>query len=123
VDLRSKATPDVCTPAVYDGKLFALHGDPPTGPTLTCLDPKTGAKKWQGNLDERVVVRASPTVADGKIYIINEKGTVFVCSAGDKFEQISKIPMGGAEGTRASIAVSEGQLFIRTTEALFCVGK
>jgi outer membrane protein assembly factor BamB len=118
-----KRTPDVCTPALYEGKLFVLHGDPPTGPTLTCLDPKTGVKKWQGNLDERVVVRASPTVADGKIYIINEKGTVFVCSAGDQFQILSKIPMGGGEGTRASIAISDGQLFIRTTEALICVGK
>jgi hypothetical protein len=27
------------------------------------------------------------------------------------------------EGTRSSIAVSDGQLFIRTTAKLFCIGK
>lgn len=115
-----KQTPDVCTPAFYDGKLFVLNGDKQT---LTCLDPKTGAKKWQGNLGERTVIRSSPTVADGKVYIMNEKGTVFVCSAGDEFKVLATIPMGGAEGSRSSIAVSNGQLFIRTTEALHCIGK
>ena len=115
-----KKTPDVCTPALYDGKLFALDGD---SQTLTCLDPKSGAKKWQGNLGERTVIRASPTAADGKIYIMNEKGTVFVCGTGDEFKLLATIPMGGAEGARSSIAASNGQLFIRTTEKLFCVGK
>ena len=115
-----KKTPDVCTPLFYEGKLFLLDGD---SQTLTCLDPKTGQKKWQGQLGERVVIRASPTGADGKIYIVNEKGTVFVCGAGDEFKVLATIPMGGAEGTRSSVAISDGQLFIRTTEKLFCVGK
>ena len=65
----------------------------------------------------------SPTVADGKLYIMDEKGTVFVCGTGDEFQQLAKIEMGDAEGSRASIAVSQGQLFIRTTQALYCVGK
>ncbi|MDB6152557.1 MAG: Pyrrolo-quinoline quinone [Chthoniobacteraceae bacterium] len=113
-----KKTPDVCTPVFYDGKLFVLDGD---SQTLTCLDPKSGAKKWQGNLGDRMVIRSSPTAADGKIYIINEKGTVFVCSAGDEFKLLATIPMGGSEGTRSSIAISNGQLFIRTTNALHCI--
>ncbi|HEY2341792.1 MAG TPA: PQQ-binding-like beta-propeller repeat protein, partial [Chthoniobacteraceae bacterium] len=115
-----KKTPDVCTPAVFDGKLFALDGD---SSTLTCLDPKTGQKKWQGNLGDRTVIRSSPTAADGKLYIINEKNTVFICSTGDSFEILSKISMGDAEGTRASIAVADKDLYIRTPATLYCVGK
>jgi outer membrane protein assembly factor BamB len=117
-----KKTPDVCTPAYYKGKLFVLEGD---SGTLTCLDPKTGEKKWQGTLGEapRVTIRASPTVADGKIYIINEKGTVFICGTGDEFQLLKTIPMGDAEGTRACIAISNKQLFIRTTQNLYCVGQ
>jgi len=118
VDDRS--APDVCTPAYYNGKLFVLNGD---SKTLICLDPKTGEKKWQGALDTKMVIRASPTVADGKVYIIDEKGTVFVCGTGDEFQLLATIPMGDAEGSRASIAVSQGQLFIRTTQALYSVGK
>lgn len=115
-----KKTPDVCTPAVYKGKLFVLDGD---SQTLTCMDPKTGEKKWQGNLGERGVIRSSPTAADGKIYIISEKNTVFVCSAGDEFKVLHTTSLGDAEGTRASIVTSEGNLLVRTTEHLYCVGK
>ncbi len=118
--LEDRSSPDVCTPAVYDGKLFNLNGD---SKTLICLDPKTGERKWEGKLDTKMVIRSSPTVADGKVYIIDEKGTVFVCSAGDEFKVLATIPMGDAEGTRATIAVSGGQLFIRTTQAVYCVGK
>jgi outer membrane protein assembly factor BamB len=118
--IDDKTAPDVCTPAYYQGKLFVLNGD---SKTLFCLDPKTGEKKWQGALDTRMVIRGSPTAADGKLYIMDEKGAVFVCGTGDEFQQLAKIEMGDAEGSRASIAVSQGQLFIRTTQALYCVGK
>jgi len=115
-----RKTPDVCTPALYQGKLLVLDGD---SHTLTCLDPKTGTKKWQGELPLRDTVRSSPTAADGKLYILTEKGNVIICGAGDEFKVIGTIPMGDAEGTRSAIAVSDGQLFIRTTQALYCVGK
>ena len=118
--LDEKKTPDVCTPAFYEGKLFSLDGD---SQTLTCLDPATGKTKWQGNLGERVVIRSSPTVADGKVYIVNEKGTVFVCGAGDEFKLLSTIPMGGGDATRSTIAVASGQLFIRLSDRIVCVGK
>jgi outer membrane protein assembly factor BamB len=108
-----KKTPDVCTPAFYNGKLFALDGD---SATLICLEPKSGRILWQGQLPDRTVSRSSPTAADGKIYIINEKGTVFVCEAGDAFKVLSTIPMGGAEGTRSSIAVSDGHRALEANE-------
>jgi outer membrane protein assembly factor BamB len=117
---NEKKTPDVCTPVFYNGKLFALDGD---SKTLTALDPKTGAKQWQGQLDARAVIRASPTAADGKLFIIDEKGNVFICSTGEEFKVLATIPMGDAEGTRSSIAISDGQLFIRTPERIYCVGK
>jgi len=113
-------TPDVCTPALYQGKLFVLNGDKFT---LMRFDPKTGEKKWQGELPVRDVIRSSPTAADGKLYILTEKGNVVICSAGDEFKVLTTIPMGDAEGSRSAIAVSDGDLFIRTTEALYCVGK
>ena len=118
--LDEKKTPDVCTPAFYDGKLFTLDGD---SQTLICLDPATGKAKWEGKLGERTVIRSSPTAADGKVYIVNEKGTVFVCSARDEFQVLATIPMGGAEATRSSIAIASGQLFIRLPERIVCVGR
>jgi outer membrane protein assembly factor BamB len=117
---EEKKTPDVCTPVYYNGKLFVLDGD---SHTLTALDPKTGEKKWQGEIPTRAVVRSSPVAADGKLYFIDEKNNVIIVGAGDQFEVLGNIPMGDSEGTRATIAISNGDLFIRTPQALYCVGK
>jgi outer membrane protein assembly factor BamB len=117
----TEVTPDVCTPAIWKGDLYVLDGDKQN---LTRLDPATGAKKWMGNLGVRETFRASPTIADGKLYAISEKGTVVVVDAeSPEFKVLATNHIGDSEGTRASIAVSQGNLFIRTTEALYSVGK
>jgi outer membrane protein assembly factor BamB len=116
-----KQTPDVCTPAFADGKVYLLNGDKQT---LSCLDAKTGAKLWQGNLGHREVIRSSPTVADGKLYTISEAGSLVICdAAGSEFKILSTYKFDGADPTRSSIAVAHGQLFVRTASGLYCVGK
>ena len=115
-----KKTPDVCTPAVYEGKLYLLDGD---AQTLTCLEPKSGKKLWQGHLGHRETIRSSPTAADGKIYTISEKGTVVVCDAtGTDFKIVSTFQFENAEPTRSSIAIANRQLFFRLADRLVCVG-
>jgi outer membrane protein assembly factor BamB len=121
-----KKTPDCSTPAYADGKLYALDGD---SQTMTCLDAKTGAKVWQKGFDldrakGKEIFRSSPTLADGKLYSMGERGTVVVQSAADgTVLHVAKMQEGGPEGARSSIAVSNGQLFIRTTDKLWCIGK
>ena len=120
-----KNTPDTCTPAAFGGKFYALNGDKQT---MTCLDAKTGAKVWQESfsLDRSKgaeIFRSSPTIADGKIYTIGERGTAVVQNLADG-KVLERIPMGGAgDATRSSISVSDGHLFIRTSEKLWCIGK
>jgi outer membrane protein assembly factor BamB len=110
---------DCVTPLAYQDKLFVLDGD---RQMLTCLDPKTGEKAWQGSLGVREIFRASPTGADGRIYCVSENGTAVVLDAGAAFKILATIPMG--EGpVRASIAAAQGQLFLRTAKNLYCVGK
>ena len=110
---------DVCTPLYYQNKLFVLDGD---RQMMTCLNPKTGEKIWQGNLGVREIIRASPTGADGKIYCISEKGNVVILDAGNEFKILATVPMGG-EPCRSSIVASGSQLFIRTAETLYCIGE
>ena len=110
---------DCVTPLFYQDKLYVLDGDKQM---VTCLDPKTGEKKWQGNLGVRDIFRSSPTGADGKIYCLSERGTVVVLDAGKEFKILSTIPM-NEEPVRSSVAVSQGQLFIRTAQNLYCIGK
>ena len=117
---RFKEFPADCvTPLFYQEKLFILDGD---RQVMTCLEPQTGEKKWQGNLGVRDIFRASPTGADGKIYCLSESGTVVVLDAGAAFKILSTIGMGEAP-VRSSVAVSNGQLFIRTARNLYCIGK
>jgi outer membrane protein assembly factor BamB len=119
-----KNTPDTCTPAAFAGKFYAFNGDKQT---MTCLDAKTGAKVWQESfaLDRSKgteIFRASPTIADGKIYTIGERATAVVQNLADG-KVITTVSMGGGDATRSSIAVSDGNLFIRTSEKLWCIGK
>ena len=114
----TEAPTDCATPLYYGGKLFVLDGDKQI---MTCLDPKTGEKVWQGNVGVRDIFRASPTGADGKIYCVSERGTVVVLEAGTGFKILSTIQM-GEEPCRASIPVAGGRLFIRTAENLYCIG-
>ena len=117
---RFKEVPADCvTPLFYQKKLFILDGD---RQTLACLDPQSGAKQWEGNLGVREIFRASPTGADGKIYCLSESGTVVIVEAGASFKILSTIQMGESP-VRSSIAVSHGQLFIRTARNLYCIGK
>ncbi len=116
-----KQTPDVCSPAYHDGRFYLLNGDKQM---LTCLDAKKGEKIWQAPLGHREVIRSSPTIADGKIYTISEKGTLVIGEVGAKeFKVLSTYQFPDAEPTRSSIVVSNGQLFIRTANALYCLGK
>ncbi len=109
---------DCVTPLAYQGRLFVLDGD---RQMMTCLEPATGEKKWQGSLGIREIFRASPTGADGKIYCISENGTAVVLSAGDEFKILATIPMDESP-VRSTIAVAHGQLFIRTAKHLYCIG-
>ncbi len=114
-----KNTSDVCVPLVYRDRIYVLDGDKKA---LTCLDVQTGEIKWIERLHGNGVFRGSPTGADGKVYLINEQGEVFVAAAADEFRLISRFSM-DEPPCRSSIAVAGNQLFIRTGQNLYCVAK
>ena len=53
-----------------------------------------------------------------KIYVPNQSGDVFVLRAAPKFELLATNAV--AESTNASLAASDGELFMRTDKALWC---
>ena len=112
-------TPDASTPLLYDGRLYVLHDD---RRLIACLDPGTGAVKWQGELGGGTVYRASLTGADGKVYGMNESGEVIVLAAGDEFRILHRVDMGTGPA-RSSVVAANGSLYIRTADRLFCVRK
>lgn len=119
-DKAGPISSDVPTPAFYQGDFFVLNDGKRT---LSRVEPKTGKIKWSTELPGRKKFEASPTCADGKIYAINFAGDVVVVGA-EKGEVMATVAMGdaGDDMIRSSVAISHGQLFIRTNHKLFCIG-
>ncbi|MFH1883685.1 MAG: PQQ-binding-like beta-propeller repeat protein [Planctomycetota bacterium] len=113
---------DVPTPALFDGDFFVLSD---LRKYLSRVEPQTGKVKWTIQTPGSAKYEASPLAADGKIYIINHAGEAAVIDAanGDVLNLIPMDKPGGREVVRASISAAYGQLFIRTTRRLYCVGK
>ncbi len=117
----SPITSDVPTPLFYQGDFFILSDG---AKALSRVEPATGKVKWTMSTPGIKKYEASPTGADGKIYLMNFAGDVVVVDAANG-NVLLNTPMGetGDNETRSEISVSHGQLFIRTNSKLFCVGK
>ena len=83
------------------------------------IDLKTGKTLWEERLPGGGVW-ASLVQAGGRLYVTNLRGETFVLAAKPTFEVLAQNSLG--EKTLASVAVSEGEVFIRTWESLWCLG-
>ncbi len=108
-------TSDVCVPLAYRGGLYVLDGDKRE---LYCLKPEDGSVIWKHPLGGHSVLRTSPTGADGKVYCMSESGDVWVIAVdGTKPQTLFQGSLGGGVA-RSTIAVAQGQVFVRTADAL-----
>ncbi|MDQ3068297.1 MAG: PQQ-like beta-propeller repeat protein [Acidobacteriota bacterium] len=108
--------PDVPTP-VTDGTLVYIVRD---NGNAFAVDLKTGATVYGPERLTPGTYSASPVLADGHIYVTNEDGLTSVYKAGPKFEPVAQNALG--DYCLSSIAVSQGQLFLRTTGHLWVIG-
>ena len=109
--------PDVPTP-VTDGTYFYIIND---SGIVWCLDAKTGEEIYGRQRIRRSTYSGSPVLADGKIYITNEDGLTTVLKAGPEFEVLAENPLD--DYCLSSPAISDGQIFIRTTGYLYAIGE
>lgn len=109
--------PDVPTP-VTDGKYFYIVND---RGIMWCLDARTGEEIYAQQRITPGTYSASPVLADGKIYVTNEDGLTTVVKAGPKFEVLAENPLN--DYCLSSPAISDGQIFLRTTNFLYAIGK
>ena len=109
--------PDVPTP-VTDGTYFYIIND---SGIVWCLDAKTGEEIYGRKRLRRSTYSASPVLADGKIYITNEDGLTTVLKAGPEFEVLAENALD--DYCLSSPAISDGQIFIRTTRYLYAIGE
>lgn len=109
--------PDVPTP-VTDGAYFYVVNDKGI---MWCLNAKTGKEVWGSQRLKPGTYSSSPVLADGKLYVSNEDGLTTVVRAGPKFEILAENAL--EDYCLSSPAISDGQIFIRTTKHLYCIGK
>lgn len=110
--------PDVPSP-VSDGTYVYLVTD---NGIVWCLDRKSGAVVYGPERLASDLYSASPVIADGKIYVTSEnQGITSVYKTGPKFELLAQNSFD--DYTLSSVAISQGQLFIRTQSALWVIGE
>ena len=114
--------PDVPTP-VSDGQYLYVVVD---GGVVYCLDVKTGSVIYGPERLPPGTYSASPILADGKIYVTTEQeGLTSVFKAGPKFELLASNSFGDgcSPYCLSTVAISQGQLFIRSSSSLWVIGE
>ena len=107
----------------HDGHVYAFND----GGIAICWEAETGIEKWKVRLGGPV--SASPTLAGGRIYAMNERGITYVFAPDpEKFTSLAENTL-GAEGFATPSFVGE-TVYLRTADAsaerqewLYCLGE
>ena len=104
----------VPSPVLHEGYVYSVVDEG----MLNCFDLKTGDTKWDQRLGGRF--RSSMLLANGLVYTTNDKGlTIIFRATPDGFQQVSANDL--REFCYTTPAISNGRLYIRTEQNLYCV--
>jgi len=108
--------PYATTSLAYRGYLYVVSANG----VLAVFQADTGERVYRRRIgDTGGAYSASPVAADGRLYLTSEDGDIFVIKAGPEYELLATNSMD--EVCLATPAISEGQIFIRTTGHLFAM--
>ncbi|NUQ66404.1 MAG: PQQ-like beta-propeller repeat protein [Pirellulales bacterium] len=104
---------------IHHGHIY-IHNDPGVA---ECFELASGKLVWEERLQGPGKTGqnwSSVMLAGGNCYTITQGGDCFVFKASPKFELVAVNSLG--QRSNSSIAASNGDLFIRTHAALWCIG-
>jgi len=117
---RPKDKQRIGSGVITGGHLYILN----TPGTAQCIRLTTGEPVWE----ERLVGTgakgeswSSMILSGDRIYVPNQSGETFVLRAAPKFEKLAVNALGDGL-MNASLAVSDGEIFLRTHAHLWCIG-
>jgi outer membrane protein assembly factor BamB len=99
---------------LHDGHLYLADADG----FAECIEAATGKSVWKERLGGKLW--GSMLLAEGRLYVSSLEGQTYVIAASPTFKQIAKNDIG--EPIYAALAVSNGELFLRTYQHLYCIG-
>jgi outer membrane protein assembly factor BamB len=112
---RQRAAPLTPSPLLAGDELYIVND---VG-IASCLNAMTGEAYWVQRIGGNY--SASPVLADGRIYFLSEQGAATVIAQGKEFRKLATNVVDGE--TLASMAVSDGSIFIRTGSDLYRIGE
>jgi outer membrane protein assembly factor BamB len=115
---KAPANQRVGSGVIVDGHVYVVDDNG----LAHCYELTTGKDTWGG---ERVrgSTWGSMVHSDGRLYILMKNGDTLVMAAKPKYELLATNSLGQGEGSNSSIAVSDGELFIRTFKHLYCISE
>ena len=132
------------TPIAYEGRLYWVANK-----IANCINASDGSRVYQERLDGGAAPPAaaagqappgrrggggggggpggqdysSPVVADGKMYYSTRDGTIYVIELGESFKLLGKNKFDDSGEIVSTPAISDGQVFVRTSKRLYCVAQ
>ena len=106
---------DCPTPTIHNGIVYAPRDDG----TGRAFEAESGKLLWQKRLAGKEY-RASPIVADGKVYLLSKEGICTVLEEGPKYNVLAQNELTG--DFYATPAISDGDIFLRSNNQLFAIG-
>ena len=109
-----KSAPYVPTPVIKGDRMYFVSDSG----IASCMNPTTGEAIWTHRIGGNF--GASPILVGDTLLLISLDGKATLIRAGDTYEQIGEVDLGGPVG--ATPAYSEGRLLLRVGEQLVCLG-
>lgn len=113
---NTRQVPFCASPLYRDGLVYIVKD----GGFLASLDARSGELIRRDRLAGGGNYYSSPVTADGKIYVVNQRGRLSVVRAGRDWRVLSAADF--EEDVYATPALADGCLYVRTTGHLYCLG-
>ena len=115
--LHRKNTQRVGSGVVVGGHVYMIDENG----VAHCYELATGKDLWKGVERLGNMTWGSLVHADGRLYALMRSGDTIVFKANPKFEVLAVNRLGAGEQSNSSLAISNGEIFIRTFRSLWCI--
>jgi outer membrane protein assembly factor BamB len=105
------------TMLIYDGLLYNLRWNG----ALQCFDAVSGEKIYDVKIGRAQSFTASPVASDGKIYVVNDEGKVYIVQSGRNFKILAENDL--HDTCMVTPALTDDIIYFRTEDQLIAVSK